>query len=936
MNPKRHTGIKVALGTALAAVLCLLVVWCVFLVRDKLLSNADRMGTSLATTYAAEEENRFSVYRYFLRLGSSYLDDLLNDGATEEELSAWLNEFADNMTEALGENIIDPYVVINGTIIAANPWEGDDSYDYATTQWYQNAVSNPGRTTYTDAYTDAITGGQIVTLATAIGSTENVAAFDIRLENLNASRNTNVVPGGGSYYLFDRNGNLLYTTSALDTGTEEVQAYLQHLLEVIEADTDETDSTNIAGTDGMNRNVYYSQMDNGWLSVITIPTHVILQDGWDFTLLAIAVVFAAIVLVAASFMVYSRVQERKARHTADTLKLLGDTFYAIYRVNYVKGTYEAIKSSPDVKDELGEYGQRGNYQHLIDVVKKYVDEHTYAEFEKSFSLDNIRSLVKEGVTEFGGDFRRKFPSGVRWVSIRIVHNGDLGLNEVIMCFRDIEREKQRDLARKELLENALDSARRTVEKKSVYFRGASHDMRTPLNAIIGLTELAQRDVTNQEKTLDYLGKIESAGQQLLELVNDVLDVSRLEHGESGMVNYAPMSLRECVEKTIALFQDQVQREGKHLDTHFDVMDDKVYGDAKRMSQILNNLVSNALKYSFEGARVHISLRETARNGKTAKYQLDVSDTGVGMSEEFLSEVFEPFARETMFAPTGVTGTGLGMPIVKSLVQQMSGEISVRSKLGEGSTFSIVLPLIVVEDGEEGASGAADGAAATGAAKAAGVADAAGVGGAAGAGSASTANNTEAKANTTAAAHSAQDAASAASSAPGSPALSAPEPSAPSVSEVSTADGSTPAPGDDKNDEAGNSPAFTLEGKTVLIAEDNEINMLIATEFLHALGAQTIEASNGEEALRAFAESQLGVIDAILMDMQMPVMDGCDAARAIRALEREDAAKVPIIAVTANAFSEDIAKTSEAGMDDHLPKPFSVEELITVLQKHLAN
>lgn len=195
MNPKRHAGIKVALGAALAAVLCLLVVWCVFLVRDKLLSNADRMGTSLATTYAAEEENRFSVYRYFLRLGGSYLDDLLDEGASEQELSAWLNEFADNMTEALGESIIDPYVVVNGTIIAANPWEGDDAYDFAATQWYQNAVNHPGRATYTDAYTDAITDGQIVTLATTLSNEENVVAFDIRLNSLNASRSATTVPG---------------------------------------------------------------------------------------------------------------------------------------------------------------------------------------------------------------------------------------------------------------------------------------------------------------------------------------------------------------------------------------------------------------------------------------------------------------------------------------------------------------------------------------------------------------------------------------------------------------------------------------------------------------------------------------------------------------------------------------------------------------------
>ena len=329
---------------------------------------------------------------------------------------------------------------------------------------------------------------------------------------------------------------------------------------------------------------------------------------------------------------------------------------------------------------------------------------------------------------------------------------------------------------------------------------------------------------------------------MLALVNDVLDMSRMEHGDNGMVNYEPMSLRECVDSTLGLFTAQAQREGKHLDVQVDIEHDRVYGDAKRMSQILNNLVSNALKYSLEGANIGVSLRETAHTERTAKYQLDVLDTGIGMSEEFLEQVFEPFARETMFAPTGVTGTGLGMPIVKSLVQQMSGEISVRSKLGEGTTFTVVVPLQVIDDEPE-----------------------------------------------------------------------ADEP-------------------EDANESAGT--ALDLTGRTLLIAEDNEINMLIATEFLKMLGATMIEARNGQEALEAFANSKLDEIDAILMDMQMPVMDGCEATRAIRALDREDAARIPIVAVTANAFAEDIAKTTEAGMNGHVAKPFTVEELTSVLGKLL--
>lgn len=840
MAPKNSTRTKIALGTALAVVMALLIAWCVFLVRDKLLLNADRMGTSLATTYAAEEENRFSVYTYFLGLGYTYLDEMVENGTTEAEISEWLDTYSFHMTEVLGAEIIDPYVVIDGKIVAANPWENDDTYDYASTAWYQNALANKGHIVYTDAYTDVITGGQLVTLSIAIGDEGDVAAFDIRLEKLNEDRATADIPSGGSYFLFDSQGNLLYASTGLDLDDPVVQDYLHDLTDGIEADTDDSDVMSIAGSDGMNRTVYYSQMENGWMSVITIPTQSILQEGWDNTLLAIVAVFLAMLAIASAFMIRSMLEERKARHTANTLRLLGDTFYAIYLINYRHGTYEAIKSSPDVRSELGAHGDRGDYHYLIDVVKQYVDERTYTEFEKSFSLENIRALVADGVAEFGGDFRRTFADGTRWVSIRIVHNGDLRRDEVIMCFRDVDSEKKRELARKELLENALASARSTVERKASYFSSASHDMRTPLNAIIGLTELAKRDIDDQQKTREYLGKIESAGEQLLALVNDVLDMSRMEHGDNGMVNYEPMSLRECVDSTLGLFTAQVQREGKHLDVQVDIEHDRVYGDAKRMSQILNNLVSNALKYSLEGANIGVSLRETAHTERTAKYQLDVSDTGIGMSEEFLEQVFEPFARETMFAPTGVTGTGLGMPIVKSLVQQMSGEISVRSKLGEGTTFTVVVPLQVIDDEPE-----------------------------------------------------------------------ADEP-------------------EDANESAGT--ALDLTGRTLLIAEDNEINMLIATEFLKMLGATMIEARNGQEALEAFANSQLGEIDAILMDMQMPVMDGCEATRAIRALDREDAARIPIVAVTANAFAEDIAKTTEAGMNGHVAKPFTVEELTDVLGK----
>ena len=244
-----------------------------------------------------------------------------------------------------------------------------------------------------------------------------------------------------------------------------------------------------------------------------------------------------------------------------------------------------------------------------------------------------------------------------------------------------------------------------------------------------------------------------------------------------------MDMRACVEDTVGLFVEQAAREDKTLVCELADEHELVYCDRKRMSQVLNNLISNALKYSLPGATVKVTTEIAGRSDKLLKYCIEVSDTGVGMSEEFLEHVFEPFARETMFAPVGVTGTGLGMPIVKNLVQQMSGEITVSSTLGEGTTFTIVVPLQIVE-GEQA---------------------------------------------------SASDHATAEETAAGAP--------------------------------------FTLEGRLVLVAEDNDINMLIAEEFLKQLGASVVQARNGREAVETFGLSDIGSIDAILMDMQMPEMDG---------------------------------------------------------------
>lgn len=330
----------------------------------------------------------------------------------------------------------------------------------------------------------------------------------------------------------------------------------------------------------------------------------------------------------------------------------------------------------------------------------------------------------------------------------------------------------------------------------------------------------------------------------------------------------PSDLVRCVEECGEMFADQARKEEKTLTVSCQVRSRVANCDPFRISQIINNLVSNALKYSGAGASISLTLRQLEHGAEEGKYQIVVEDTGFGMSEEFQKQIFQPFTRETTFTPVTTVGTGLGMPIVKNLVQQMGGEITVRSRLGEGSTFTVTLPLTPADAPEEG-----------------------------------TAGEERAFGETAAAGKSVSGEAAAAGK------LSGEERA-----------GAETTPGE-----------HPLAGKRILVAEDNEINMEIAVEFLTMMGAEVMQAKNGQEAVEQFAQSAPGSVDVILMDMQMPVMDGCEASRRIRDMDRPDGRTVIIVAVTANAFAEDVARTREAGMDGHLAKPIDFQALVQLLR-----
>lgn len=833
------------IALALATVAFLgLIGWGTQLVRTQMLENAQALGTKLARSYADREQARLGIYEMFLGYGASGLNDQIDNGADEQTTQRFLARFASGINTALGNATADPYAVIDGRIVAANPWVGDESYDYRTTGWYRGAIENEGKLAVTDAYTDAITGERIVTVSIALHGEGNVLAFDIPVEDL--SSGSDAKEDGVGYVLFDSSDNLLACSGTADTDDPRFDEFLETLLIGVDEGALEASDAVITGPDGNNLSVFYSHLDSGWLSVVTIPTSTLLIGGGVTPgFVALAAFCLVLVGIAVIMLVRERRSARVIQEASDTVRILGNTYFAIYRINYLTDTYTTIKSSSDTAQVMG---SSGTYDHFMDVLRTVVEQSTFDQFAENFSSESIRKREAEGVIEYGGRYLRRFGDEYRWVSVSSITNDEIGNGEAIICFRHVDGAMREEMQRQELLESALETAHQATRRQHIFFSNISHDMRTPLNAIINLTKMARESEGDTQKTDRYLGLLEEAGVQLETLVNDVLDMSQIEYAEQTVLDLEPMDLTACAATAVDLVRAQAEREGKHIELTACDGSLWVKGDERRLGQILNNLVSNALKYSLEGARVDVrvgyadQLQDEGR--KTRLFRIEVADTGIGMTQEFLERIFDPFARETMFAPSGVVGTGLGMPIVKSLVQQMGGEITVQSELGVGSTFTLTIPFEVVE-----------------------------------------------------APRSTEDAAE------------------PSSASASHDDGALPS----------------FKGRRVLVAEDNPTNLLIVETLLGALEVEVMSVTDGSQAVDAIEKGAPGAFDAILMDMQMPVMDGCTAARAIRALGRADTDAIPIIAVTANAFAEDAAAARSAGMTGYVTKPIDIGALAAALE-----
>ena len=408
-------------------------------------------------------------------------------------------------------------------------------------------------------------------------------------------------------------------------------------------------------------------------------------------------------------------------------------------------------------------------------------------------------------------------------------------NEIqTQAMKEMEESNKKLKKAKNITTEALQTAENANKAKTDFLSNMSHDIRTPMNAIIGMTSLIRHDAGNKAKVIEYADKIDISSQHLLGIINDVLDMSKIEAGKT-VFKYTDFSILDFITELNTIFHSQIDEKNQTFTIiKENIRHEWVNGDQVHLMQIFSNLVSNAVKYTQEGGKIQFLVEECeTKSSVYAKYRFLVSDNGMGMSADFKDTIFDAFTRAESSMTNKIQGTGLGMAITKNLVEAMGGTIDVESELGQGSCFEVLIDLRIAEDRF-----------------------------------------------------------------------------------VSSAEQA------EKDEPAGN----VLKGMRFLCAEDNELNAEILMELLKIEGAECTICENGKRVLEAFEQSAPGDYDMILMDVQMPVMNGYEATKAIRRSSHELAKTIPIIAMTANAFSEDIQHSLAAGMNAHVSKPIEMKVL----------
>lgn len=536
-------------------------------------------------------------------------------------------------------------------------------------------------------------------------------------------------------------------------------------------------------------------------------------------------------------------ERRTKQQYYDLLSSINSNYYFIYLVNLEDGSGIPLRLPETECAVFTSYSTNGLYD-IEPLVRSHFHPDDSAKILEHFSLSGLRRQKKDRHIDFALECRsRLFGSEYRWTAFNstLLAQSD-GYHQIILTLRDIHEDKLKELREQQALQEAFDAAKAANMAKNEFLSRMSHDIRTPMNAIMGMTAIADKYLDDKDRIQDCLAKITTASNHLLNLINEVLDMAKIESGKLNLLE-EDFSISAMLQELLDLINPQLLVKKHHFTlTKAPELRDNVLGDKLRLKQLLLNILANAIKYTPPYGSISLEVREThSRLHDTIGYEFIITDNGIGMDSEFAAKIFEPFARASDSRTSEIEGTGLGMTIALNIARMMNGTIDVQSTLGKGSAFKATVYLRPHQ-------------------------------------------------------------------------------------QIRSSKASAPAAGIDSLHE------ISCRGKQVLLVEDNELNLEIAVELLKYAGLNITTAKNGLEGLDKFKAAPPGTYALILMDIQMPVMNGLEAAKAIRALPVKDAQTVPIVAMTANAFPEDIAATLQAGMNEHLSKPIDLEQFHSILQK----
>ncbi len=535
-------------------------------------------------------------------------------------------------------------------------------------------------------------------------------------------------------------------------------------------------------------------------------------------------------------------QRERDQEKLDIIRSLSAMFFASYYVDLDADTFQPVTQLREVGEFLG---RRAKYASGIQAyAEKFIHPDDRAEYLETMSIRNLRESLGRSRPFLAVEYRKISGADsaecgwIRATAVLVRSGSDGRPLTVLYAAQDVTESKQKEAQEHRALLEACQAAGHANAAKSEFLSRMSHDIRTPMNGIMGMTNIALAHIGEPDRVQDCLRKIAVSSRHLLNLVNEVLDMSQIESGKIDLAE-EPFLISELLHDLATILRSPIQEKSHELRIHPPAVEhDAVLGDAGRLRQVFVNILGNSVKYTPPGGLLEIEVREKeSRQHGYCCYDFVFRDNGIGMDEAFVRRIFEPFSRAEDSRISSIEGSGLGMTIAQNIVRMMGGSIAVKSRPGQGSQFTVTL-FLRQQDGTA-------------------------------------------------------------------------EAAAPSGAEQ-----------------------FSFQGCRLLLVEDNEINREIACEILLDVGAAVECAENGREALDRFSAADPGYYDLILMDIQMPVMNGCEAARAIRGLSRPDSASTPIIAMSANAFAEDIAASREAGMNEHITKPLDVPKLLQCLHNWL--